>query len=186
MRALRLMTFNVQLMPAVVTSQGSEAVARATNVVNAIRSLPADEQPDIISFNEVFSEDGREVLYAGLRLAWPHVAYKLDNCFVKQDSGLLLFSRLPFLDLPSKLYSIPGTVKNTKVGFFSFNDSAGWDSAACKGVGIVQINTELGPVTLAFTHLQAAYEGVEDLHRDVRQAQMAAIEAVLDFLHPPG
>jgi hypothetical protein len=180
------MTFNVQLMPAVVTSQGAEAEARAANVVKAIRSLPADEQPDIIAFNEVFNEDGREVLRAGLLPGWPHVAYKLDNCFLKQDSGLLLFSRLPFVDLPSQMYPFPGIVKDAKVAFFSFTESAGWDSAACKGVGIVQVLTGFGLITLAFTHLQAAYEGVEDLHRDVRQNQMTAIETVLDLLGPPG
>lgn len=182
MPALRLMTFNVQLLPSVVTSSGGESEDRAERVVHALRALPPAEQPDIIALNEVFNEDGRDVLLDKLKPAYPHVAAKLDNCSLGQDSGLMLFSRLPFINLPASLYPFPGMVKGGNIAFFSYNDSAGPDSLACKGVGVVQVLTGIGVVTLLFTHMQAAYDGVEDMHRKVRASQMSGIEAVLKLI----
>ena len=140
------------------------------------------KQPDVIVFNEVFSEVGRDTLHKGLLPGWPHVAYKLDACFLDQDSGLLLMSRIPFATMPANMFPFPSIPRSGNAAFFRYNDSAGADALACKGVGIVQLQSHLGLITLAFSHLQASYEDTEDMHRDVREKQMAAIEGVLKLL----
>jgi endonuclease/exonuclease/phosphatase family metal-dependent hydrolase len=185
MSALRVMTFNVQLLPSVVTSSGGESEGRAERVVQALRALPASEQPDVIAFNEVFNEDGREKLYKGLAPVWPHAAYKLDDCMLAQDSGLMLVSRLPFATLNVVAPPFPGVIKGGTVAFQAYDASAASDMLACKGVGVVQVMTPIGRVTLAFTHLQASYDGIEDQHRDIRAKQLDTIEGVLARLLGP-
>ena len=54
MSALRLMTFNVQMLPLIaLTTQGQsdDAVERADRVADAILSIPVAERPDVIAFN---------------------------------------------------------------------------------------------------------------------------------------
>ena len=56
MTALRLMTFNVQMLPLVATllkGVSDDAEERADRVADAILSIPPDERPDVIAFNEV-------------------------------------------------------------------------------------------------------------------------------------
>jgi hypothetical protein len=71
---LRLMTFNIQLLPSVPlsSSPGNEAETRAYNVGTAIAALDPDERPDVIAFNEVFSEPGRRRADPGRLCLRPH------------------------------------------------------------------------------------------------------------------
>ena len=103
MSALRLMTFNVQMLPLVAaTWEGvsDDAEERAERVADAILSIPPNERPDVIAFNEAFNEDGRDRLEARLA-AWPNKVLKIDNGVFDNDAGLMLFSRLPFHNLPT-------------------------------------------------------------------------------------
>ncbi len=167
MNYLRLMTFNVQFLPNIVTAAGGESESRAGNVAAAILALAPEERPDVIAFNEVFNDDGREVLVSKLGALYPHIVDELDDCNFGQDSGLMLVSRFPLLGLPKVL----GPVADDRVLFFSYPDSADTDSGACKGVGVCLLETPLGLVALAFTHPQAYYKS-EDQYRDVRAKQM--------------
>lgn len=171
MSYLRLMTFNVQLLPSVPfsASPGNEAESRAYAIGDAFDNLPDDERPDVVAFNEVFSEDGRDVLLSTLKPYYPHIIEKLDDCFIGQDSGLMIFSRYQFLPLPDT-----GSSSDPRVFFFSYPDDADKDSLACKGVGIVRIECPVGVVTIAFTHTQAYYQ-FEDQYRNERAAQMEDI-----------
>jgi hypothetical protein len=81
MSALRLMTFNVQMLPlaaALALGTSDDAVERAERVANAILNLPTAEQPDVIAFNEVLSEDGRDKLREILA-AWGNMVVKMDT-----------------------------------------------------------------------------------------------------------
>lgn len=174
MAALRLMTFNVQMLPwlgSTVTGQTNDAPERAHGVADAIESLAPAERPHVIAFNEVFDEDGRDVLLSRLSGSYPHIVKKIDDGGVLEDSGLMLFSSLGFHTLPN------GEVIQT--GFFT--DSAGTDAMSNKGFGIVQIGAPAEVTTLVFTHAQAAYT-VEDEHRDVRAKQFDQIREAVDNL----
>jgi len=166
MSALRLMTFNVQMLPLIaltIQGQGDDAVERADRVADAILSIPVAERPDVIAFNEVFNEDGRDRLKDRLS-SWPNMVVKIDNGGVDNDSGLMLVSRLPFHNLPTGgvLYE------------HFYDEGEGTDALACKAVGIIQTNQPAEITTIAFTHLQASYD-TEDEHREVRETQVQEI-----------
>ncbi|MEZ5661098.1 MAG: endonuclease/exonuclease/phosphatase family protein [Burkholderiaceae bacterium] len=172
MPALKIMTFNVQMLPLTaqaVSGQSDIAEQTADRVADAIFGLPATEQPDVIAFNEVFNEDGRAQLLKRLRPVWPAVIDKLWDGVLEDDAGLMLFSRFAFLPLPTG---------GDRLQRF-FGDSAGADSLASKGVGIVQIAAPVGQTTIAFTHLQASYD-TEDQYSAIRAKQLDAIHAALE------
>ena len=176
MAALRLMTFNVQMLPLIpltVQGQSDDAVERADRVAEAILSIPVSERPHVIAFNEVFNEDGRDRLKTRLG-NWPNMVVKIDNGGLDNDSGLMLVSRLPFL-----------TLRTGGVLYEHFYSVAeGTDALACKAVGIVQVNRPAEITTIAFTHLQASY-ATEDEHREVREKQFEEIVAALSAVLGP-
>jgi hypothetical protein len=168
-RALKLMTWNVQQLSAPFAPGDPEA--RATQVGRAILDLPAREQPDVVAFNEVFNEDGRRRLLTMLKVDYPHFIKKLEHpgLDLEEDSGLMLFSKLPFLPLPTG-----GTV------FYQpFPKAAGPDALAAKGVGIVRVAGPFDPTTIAFTHTQASYDAANTEHSQIRADQFAFIRQML-------
>ncbi|MEJ3745538.1 hypothetical protein WEI85_19880 [Actinomycetes bacterium KLBMP 9797] len=201
MTFVRIMTFNVQLLPVipvVAPNPGDEAQERAAAVGSAIAGLPTHERPHLIAFNEVFNEDGRDELLKHLKPIYPHIIDKLDDCFAGQDSGLLLASRLPFNDLPTSL----GPSHSGKALFFSYPTltdffpeldlhslgvwEANIDALACKGVGVVQLASPFGDLTIAFSHLQAFYD-FETQYAELRKQQFDDIgKTISRLLGPPG
>lgn len=176
MSALRLMTFNVQLLPLVATALGGtsdDAEERAERVADAILSIPVNERPHVIAFNEVFNEGGRTVLKNRLA-AWAHMIEKLDNGAAGEDAGLMLLSHLPFQSL-----STGGT-------FFEhfYTQAEDHDAFACKAIGIVCVNQPAERTYIAFTHLQASYDS-EDQYDDVRVVQVQEIHDALTAVVGP-
>ena len=173
MSYLRLMTFNVQLLPSVPgsASPGEEAEDRAYAIGTGLKALTPEERPDVLVCNEVFSEDGRDELIRHLRPLYPTILSKLDDCNLGQDSGLLLASRLPLKILRS----------GQDHYFYSFTDSADSDALACKGVCIVRFDAGFGEITLAFTHTQASYK-YEDEYQRVRESQFIQIFDQIDLV----
>lgn len=167
MGALRIMTFNVQMLPWIADAKAgttNDAPVRADRVAAAIFDLPPGEQPDVIAFNEVFDEDGRDRLLGRLSGKWSHIVKKIHDGGLLEDSGLMLFSRIPLLPLKT------GGVWLERF----YSDAEGDDAKSSKGVGVVQVASPDGvgaPTTIAFTHLQASYEA-EDQYRDVRHRQL--------------
>lgn len=175
MSALRLMTFNVQILPliaSVIQGITNDAEDRANRVADALLALPPDERPHVIAFNEVFDEDGRAVLLDRLRGTWKHVVKTIHDGFPREDSGLMLFSSLPFLTLPM------GGVWYEKF----YTDAADDDVGASKAVGVVQVGLPAEITTIAFTHMQASYTSDEQ-YSDVRRNQLQTIyEAITDVV----
>jgi hypothetical protein len=176
MPALRLMTFNVQMLPLLATigeGVSDDAEVRAERVADAILSIPVNERPHVIAFNEVFNEDGRAVLKKRLA-AWSHIIEKIDNGSVDEDAGLMLLSQLPFRPL-----STGGT-------FFEhfYTQAEDTDKLACKAVAIVRVNQPDEFTFIAFTHLQASYLS-EDQYDDVRISQLQEIHDALKAVVGP-
>ncbi len=82
-RRLRVLTYNVQMRSwgMEVGAQGSltpvTSVEKRANAI-ASRILAATEPWDVLCFNEVFDEDGREILERRLRAAYPNYVLKAD------------------------------------------------------------------------------------------------------------
>jgi hypothetical protein len=183
-KALKVMTFNVQQLPwlartinklPIVGSPGGspepDPEGRARAVARAILDLPVREQPDIVAFNEAFSETARPVLIRQLKAKYPHIIDKLEHPGpdIEEDSGLMLFSELPFLPLPGGGDHV----------YKAFPGAAGSDAKAAKGVGIVRVNGPFEPTTIAFTHLQASYDAANTENADIRADQLDFIRQML-------
>ena len=177
MGPLRIMTFNVQMLPWLADEfkgTTNDAPERANQVAKALFAIPPVDQPDIVAFNEVFDEDGRAGLKVRLSGKWPHVIEKIHDGGLLEDSGLMLFSRVPFLPL-----------KTGGVWLERFYEEAeGTDAKSTKGVGVIQVTSPDGvalPTTIAFTHLQASYDA-EDQYRDIRRKQIETVNGALNEL----
>src|SRR6185295_7856797 len=179
-KSLKVMTFNTQQLPwlgrvisdlPIVGTPGCapepDPAGRARAVARAILNLPPREQPDVVAFNEAFSETGRKWLIRSLKSKYPHIIEKLEHAGadVEEDSGLMLFSKLPFQTLPNGDDHV----------FEVFNRTAGTDSKASKGVGLVWVNGPFDPTTVAFTHLQASYDAANTENADIRADQLNVI-----------
>ena len=190
---LRLMTFNVQLLPLIAgvldgtvsvpeavvglfPKSSTDAIARATAVAQDLLAIPPAERPHVIGLNEVFSEDGRKVLLQQLEPVWPYVIKSVYEPDLEEDAGLMVFSSLP-------VRALPGGGDNATL---FYNTDAGADSWASKAAVLVQIDEPVAATTLVFTHLQASYVG-EDQYRGEREKQLIELTEWLDnfFGHDP-
>jgi Endonuclease/Exonuclease/phosphatase family len=185
-KALKIMTWNLQQLPWLARTLNSLPIVgnpggspepdpkgRARAAVRAILNLPVREQPDVIAFNEAFSETARTVLISRLRSKYPHIIEKLEHsgADIEEDSGLMLFSKLPFLPIAGSNHV-----------YKAFPKAAGKDAWVAKGVGIVRVNGPFNPTTIAFTHTQASYDAANTENADVRADQLAFIRSLLKDL----
>lgn len=159
------------MLPFLFQESNLNIQVRANRISRAILDLPSRDQPDVIVFNEVFNDEGRKWLLNYLKFQYPNSVNKLEHPVidVEQDSGLMLFSKLPFQPLPtggSHLFEV-------------FERTAGDDSLASKGVGVVRVAGPYDPTTIAFTHLQASYDADNTDHMGIRADQFHFIREVL-------
>jgi hypothetical protein len=136
MRALRIMTWNVRLFSASAAAfQGLSYTAKedAKQIADAIWSLAVDDPPDVIAFNEVWSDAAADILEEELNKTYPNAIKSFGSAGptgfpwrpVKLDnSGLMILSRFPFAKRPNGNY----------FEFVSFEDTGGDDVWADKGV----------------------------------------------------
>ncbi len=180
---------------------------RAEEIADSI--LRADA--DVVVLNEVFSDKIREILVDRLQADYPHFVSKLKSDAVVEEylgpfpnidkllpdgvsayaappigSGLMLFSRVPFLELDAGIDQTCGAsdclaegvndgqqLSDSEVAFMRFDDCSGIDCMASKGVGIVKLDTPV-PSHVVFTHMQA-----DDENADVREGQLSTISSLM-------
>jgi hypothetical protein len=113
------------------------------------------------------------------------------------DSGLMIFSRHPFLPLAPQGADAPandalcpasacnfwganngGPLASNEFAFSRYNACTGVDCFASKGVGLVKIQAPGGDVLVAFTHTQADYE--PDQFPGLRDSQLQQVRALLE------
>ena len=101
--ALHLMTMNMQMLPwgveTAVQGMSNNAEEKAERIANDLLALPPASRPEVIAFNEVFDDEGREVLTQRLKALWPNFTDKITGLRL-DDSGLILFSIFPFATFP--------------------------------------------------------------------------------------
>src|SRR5262245_14329550 len=154
------MTWNVRLFSSAAAAwQGISYTAPydAKLIAGAISSVAIDDPPDIIAFNEVWSDEAAGILRDDLNFLYPHSLKTFGSAgltgidyppFRLDDSGLMILSRFPFVARPN----------GDHFEFRSYGDYAGDDALSDKGIALVQINTGGELTTIAFTHLQASYD----------------------------
>jgi hypothetical protein len=180
MPPLRVMTYNAQFYSSVFRpDMEDDSEERAARIVNAIQALPSDEQPDVIAFNEVFTDTGRAELIKGLKSGWPHAITSsvpillepFEDDFLS-GSGLLIVSRLPFLLTNADGDPFVG-------GPFTANESP--DSAVPKGNAVVQVGAPTDTTFISLVQLQNSYSS-EDEYRHVRADQLDEVRQRANFL----
>jgi hypothetical protein len=137
---------------------------------------------DVIGLNEVWDEDdGKDQLVAKLCPTYPNFVRSVDATSVTEerpeDSGLMMFSKLPFVSLPNATFagidseSSLGTNSNA-IAYTRFATCSGTDCLASKGALMVRLLHPSSGRILNFvnTHMQAS----ED-QSAIRVAQMRQI-----------
>lgn len=229
--SLRVLTYNVQMRSWAmeVGAQGSltpftSVEERAKTI--AKRVLDSPQQYDVLCLQEVFDEDGREVLVDALRDAYPHrieesdadgMAVVSEAAFgvaaisatipggaalaivagvigaiaaafsTFEDSGLMLFSKLPFDTIPvpqdfrdqlaAQGINLPPAIPAT--AFEVYKDSAGEDAFAAKGVLYARLLRDGRSLHLLTSHTQADSTAEVEGHKGTRRAQF---EQAFDLL----
>jgi endonuclease/exonuclease/phosphatase family metal-dependent hydrolase len=101
--SLRVVTYNTQMTSPGFFPDGCCEHIPGRPAKLAERIVAGDY--DVIVLQEVFDEDDRAALITALAPLYPHFVARLDDDAVGvEDSGLMLFSRFPFLPLPSPAY----------------------------------------------------------------------------------
>jgi hypothetical protein len=165
--ALKVLTWH---LPELTDSPlGSFAQPDASQrAAQAILALPPREQPDIIAFNGVTD---RAALLKELSPTYPHDTLNMGGTpgsGPDEVSGLMLFSRLPFLPLPIGGSTYYEPFKNAPAPDF-------------RGVGVVRVAGPFDPTTIAFAHTFASdspFAASVD-PAAVRELEFAFIRAVL-------
>lgn len=157
-------------VPDVENDYGMRNVKRAEHLANEI--LGMKRQPEIIAFQEVFDDDAKNVLVNVLKSTYPHYVKELDAIDLDPwDSGLMLFSKLPFAPLVEDKFRakdvtassrINGVEKDWKdVAYVEFRYKSNFDTFANKGAGLVRVKIKEGAheeyMYVVFTHTQASY-----------------------------
>jgi len=178
--SLRIGTLNARFLPLLPRN------ARRARVL-ADRIL--DSRYDLFVLTEAFSRRARRILVDRLADAYPWNVRSIGGSRgMRQNSGLMLLSRLPFEPLPESsrfrsahvLASQKGTVPDWPHVWFTEYASCYWsDCLAAKGAGYVRLQIEREPLHVFFTHLQAtyAYQGRRrrSLAREIRSLQLGQL-----------
>lgn len=199
---LALGTFNVQFTTSIAADHaycgcGNDYECRAAKIAARVLASPYD----VIAFNEVFDEDARDKLEELLSPSFPYYLAKVEDAQGHDDSGLMLFSKHPFLD-PARedclaeagyLTAKAAGSDYAKIGFLGYGSTCQNDDClAAKGVAYARFaHRETGmPFGVAITHTQATY-GSDHYFRklnawDLRRAQLASVDALLTCSMAPG
>ncbi len=161
---LRVLTYNVWGVPW-ITPLRAERMARIPKAIGELH-------PDLVALEEVWEEEDAQTLIAGLaQVGLTHVQRHSPEW--PNQNGLLIASRYPLSDFQFKRYSQgrhPHLLWHV-------------DYLSGKGVAQVRVETPLGPISFAATHLQASYRSNDYVFVQMSQALEAADE-LKDRSHP--
>ncbi|MCB1739021.1 MAG: S8 family serine peptidase, partial [Gammaproteobacteria bacterium] len=170
--------------------------------------------PDVVVINEAFVESSRSWLVNLLKVRYPFIVERLQppadtniddlfeahyGAYFVQDSGLMLFSRFPFLPLSNPTHLVPDpqvklrvngapalNVIEQAVAFTPYlHDCRKDDCMSGKGVGLVRLEkSSTQRFTVVFTHMQASYGDDDQMGRedawDKRVKQLQAVRTLIE------
>jgi len=180
--SLRIGTFNTQFLPSSVMNTDKygyeqDDIERSADIAERIIASGYD----VIILNEVFDDDAREVFVRHLNSTYPYYVKKsgdLDDVteILNIDSGLMLFSKFPFAELPNGDPYCRGDNDDViaprhdridyreRVAYVEYDRGIGFDAYADKGVGFVRIQHPSGRIfNVAFTHMQAGKDTLAEM-----------------------
>jgi endonuclease/exonuclease/phosphatase family metal-dependent hydrolase len=138
---LRILTWNIQMLPFPAPPHGKAKRARA------IATLLKENHYDVVVFQEAFKRRSRRILRRELQETFPHQTDVLNRktISIKTNGGVMIFSRHP----------IQGTHE------IRFTKRTGYDKLARKGAVLAEIQFRGKQIQVLGTHLQAF--GTDDI-----------------------
>lgn len=181
---LRIGTYNARFLPHLPSNK-----RRATVLAQRI----ARYDYDVIALSEVFSDRARNALLGSLAALYPYnVQYIGSRKWLREDSGLMLFSKLPFDPLPSPspfehpklLASGSGLASDwSHVWFVEYDECCSSDCLAGKGAAYVLARLHGRPFHIFFTHMQAKYDfHNEEMQRRTRGIRTAQLRQMIGLM----
>ncbi|WP_256754157.1 endonuclease/exonuclease/phosphatase family protein [Mesorhizobium sp. Mes31] len=216
--SIRVLTYNVQMRSWAMEAGAQGSLTPYENVEDRAkliskRVLGSEWDYDVLCFQEVFDEDGRDALISHLKGKYPFRVEKAQGDSVStvcatllgvagyaatipggaalsivagviglilipfskfEDSGLMIFSRIPFdgIPVPAELQDIVGQDKIPIVAFVEYEDSVWDDSAASKGVLYAKLVQDGKAFHLLNSHTQADATDNVEAHKDIRRKQL--------------
>ncbi len=190
---LRILTYNVCAFPEAAQANFTKTFVcdgeilslkdKAARIAQGIKRLA----PEVVVINEAWDETFRMDLADQLD-AYPYAVLSIDGFPPKvEDSGLMLFSKLPFAPLRDECRELgPAVVLATppngleSVCATIFDESEGDDANSSKAVGLAKLKLGANAFAyVAFTHLQA-----DDEHSDVRRKQLRQVQKLIERCGP--
>ena len=189
--SVRVLTFNTALFSPMFQCAGVDPVCHLFNPLGEYINKRAQRiadllEPgyfDVVVLNEVWDEDdGKEVLVERLRHVYPHYVKYVDvfGGGFEEDSGLMIFSKFPFEDLPGHHYVSEDNESSggddwDHVAYVDFADCEDDDCLAAKGAVLVRLRHPSSErlINVVATHMQADYGGPK--YDDVRWKQLRQI-----------
>lgn len=191
--SLRIITLNTHLLSPIFQhsiNNPDQAERLAKDISTQL--LNDGNDYDIIALQEVWDEGGRSVFISKLSNKYPHYISKVyidvGPMGKGEDSGLMLFSKFPFADLPHNnyisshhtgwIFKHEGTTD--QVAYIRFSAHAGEDGMASKGAMAVRIaGLQKRFFNVVVTHLQADNGGCSPC-TSVREKQLKEIQKLID------
>lgn len=184
--SIRILSFNAELLSPWFSNPSPDLGLPANAITNekatAVAAILRSGKFDVIGLSEVWDEDdGKDLLVSKLCPTYPNFVKSVDAHQVTEerpeDSGLMVFSKLPFLPLPDQSFvssdseSSLGDNSN-RIAFARFSTCAGDDCLASKGAVMVRLSHPSSGRILNFvtTHMQANDESAVRLQQmqDIR------------------
>ncbi|AYB31609.1 sphingomyelin phosphodiesterase [Chryseolinea soli] len=135
-RKIKILSWNIYMLPGIVKVKGREARAAA------IGKILAQSDYDIIVFQEAFHQQARHQIHRYLDAVYPYQAgpanRKLLSC--RTNSGLWIFSKYPI----------------TGSHAIIFKNRSGIDAFSRKGGLLAEITVDHQPIQIVGTHLQSS------------------------------
>jgi len=196
--SLRILTYNTTLFSPTMRclqdvgsfnligclSQSADISSREARVIAANILMGSY---DVVALNEVWDDDAKGVFVDILSPTYPHYVKKIDTRlatrdprrgWIFEDSGLMLFSKFPFLSLPNPAHRYDRVEATTdQVAFRLFPYCEGLDCRSAKGAGLVRIQSPYADLAynVVFTHMQA-----DDDKSATRRSQLESIRDLLE------
>ena len=187
---------------------GLDIETRAHRIADAILAA----KDDIVVLEEVFSDDAREILVDRLKTRFPSYIEKVSGeaqveifGVATPDSGLMLFSRYPFLNLsaqasPPRELGVVGSNQGSLWGWLPLHTaSVRFDCAyldadilglidklptsdclASKGAALVRIDAPYFDVSVVMTHMQASYSLSDGVEKGIRDGQLKDVRRLIE------
>lgn len=171
LESLKTMTWNLAAMHSILraANRTRPVASRMPEAVRFIKNM--EEQPDVLAFQEVFTEKATRILVNGLKDEYPYIVHNVGRNTVGLNSGLMLLSKYP--------------IESAK--FETFNERRGQNALSQKGALCANIVLPSGQrAVVTNVHLEAGGGGHKTKKKQFEQTFALKETAEKEASHSEG